>query len=800
MTRKRLIFIVITAAVLLLAAVLILIRLQPTPPRVEASIATLTGPTPAALTARLNEIQGIVTARQAGQAQFVPVTPGLVLNVSSAVKTGEQSKVRLDLSNQSIVRLGENTLFVFQGEVKASDGYHYLINLGIGELWIILRDGQLEVQTPSGLAAVRGSFLHVVYYPEDQSTQITCLEGNCNLKNAGGKVDLVAGQTAIVYNVDVPPVTGRMNNHDVTQWLVNNPEATLVIPQLQVTSAALPVETPGPSGTPPSTQEPTALAIFEATLAATYETPMLVTLQPSGTPAQTTPSPAPSPAVTLVPTLLESGTHQPSASPQATLPFSQKLSSTAQPSATAQRTYWIPPAATATSQPPAPSSTPTPTALSTPTPTSYLAPNLTLTSYANILFEHTRTMQAIIYAQTSIARTQAQSNTQTSAAKTSQVSFVGCGSVTEIPTTECDVLVALYNNTTGSTWTHNTGWLVTNTPCSWYGVTCSGGHVTELTFQSNFIRGPFPAELGSLSRLQKLDLTENRLTGSIPPELGSLSQLQTLNLNSNYLSGGIPPEIWNLSQLIQLSLAHNSLSGTISPQIANLTQLKYIELEENSFSGSIPPQIGSLTQLLSVYLFHNGLSGTIPPELGSLTNLVYLFLDNNSLSGSIPLELGNLTQLKGLRLNDNQLSGSIPSEMGNFPQMQGLLLSNNLLSGSLPPELGNLTQLVGLEVDNNALSGNIPTQIGNLTALGALYLNNNQLSGTVPTELGNLTHLQELYLQTNQLSGPLPSSLTNLTGLTHIRMGGGSNTLDLLTTDSSVRSFLDSKDASWTSP
>ena len=53
--------------------------------------------------------------------------------------------------------------------------------------------------------------------------------------------------------------------------------------------------------------------------------------------------------------------------------------------------------------------------------------------------------------------------------------FTNCATQTQIPTTECDALVALYNSTNGAGWTNNTGWLQTDTPCSWYGVTCANG-------------------------------------------------------------------------------------------------------------------------------------------------------------------------------------------------------------------------------------------------------------------------------------------------------------------------------------
>ena len=78
-----------------------------------------------------------------------------------------------------------------------------------------------------------------------------------------------------------------------------------------------------------------------------------------------------------------------------------------------------------------------------------------------------------------------------------------CADVTEIPLIECEALAALYNSTHGDTWTNNSGWLATNLPSGWYGVTVEAGHVT------------------------RLDLHENRLSGSLPPELANFSSLSS---------------------------------------------------------------------------------------------------------------------------------------------------------------------------------------------------------------------------------------------------------------------------------
>jgi Leucine-rich repeat (LRR) protein len=100
-----------------------------------------------------------------------------------------------------------------------------------------------------------------------------------------------------------------------------------------------------------------------------------------------------------------------------------------------------------------------------------------------------------------------------------------CAAVTEIPSTECEALVALYNSTDGDNWDYNRRWLKNNTPCSWYRVTCRGGHVSNIDLWFNDLTGTIPTELGNLSNLTTLYLYDNELTGSIPTELGNLSNL-----------------------------------------------------------------------------------------------------------------------------------------------------------------------------------------------------------------------------------------------------------------------------------
>jgi len=319
-----------------------------------------------------------------------------------------------------------------------------------------------------------------------------------------------------------------------------------------------------------------------------------------------------------------------------------------------------------------------------------------------------------------------------------------CVAQTDIPLLQCEALVSLYNSTNGASWTTYTEWLATSTPCSWFGIACSGGAVTGIALPSNNLTGTMPVNLDNLGALQILNLGQtspsiaaNHLTGTIPTSLGNLPNLQILDLRGSLLTGTIPASLGGLANLRELYLERNHLTGAIPTELGSATNLRVLNL------ASMLP-IGA------------GLSGGIPTSLASLINLEYLALCQNPLGGAIPTELGNLTNLQFLCLAENQLTGSIPAELGSLGSLRELYLDWNLLTGSIPPELGSLTTLRSLALYHNQLSGAIPTELGNLANLQSLALSTNQLTGTIPASLGTLANLTELYLYSNQLTGTVP--------------------------------------------
>ena len=298
-----------------------------------------------------------------------------------------------------------------------------------------------------------------------------------------------------------------------------------------------------------------------------------------------------------------------------------------------------------------------------------------------------------------------------------------------------------------------------------------------LDLSDNSLAGGVPPELGNLVNLVYLDLSANHLTGTIPSELGGLDRASAICLDYNKrfsrselafvggLTGPIPPELGNLQNLRDLGLQYNQLTG-IPPELGNLRNLQRLDLGHNQLM-SFPPELGNLLSLQRLDLYYNQLT-SIPPELGNLGNLETLRLVLNQLT-SIPPELGNLRNLHTLELSANRLTG-IPSEVGNLQNLEILVVNQNQLT-AIPAAVGNLHNLRGLGLLRNRITGPIPPELANLENLEGLYVSDNQLTGTIPTELGNLKNLVGLDLSGNQLTGSIPAEMGNLQHLRFLALG-----------------------------
>lgn len=381
-------------------------------------------------------------------------------------------------------------------------------------------------------------------------------------------------------------------------------------------------------------------------------------------------------------------------------------------------------------------------------------------------------------------------------------------------------LISIYNKIDADSWPDR--WDITNTSMDdWAGVILNEDRcVTELEIDGRGLIGSIAQQIGYLSKLEFLNLSENALSGEIPASIGNLENLKYLSLDYNQLSGSIPSSIKNLNRLEYLYLGNNLLNGTI-PSYFNFN-LKNLSLNNNQLSGVISSNLIN-QNLENLNLSNNNLTGTVP-DFG-YTNLKSIDLSHNQLNGYIPTSYSKNSQLYTIKLNDNLLTGTFPAEVGNLPVVTSIRLENNLLDGCFHANLRFLCskQRFDIDISNNgyeavwedfcddnlnlcrenhcraqdsisllALNNSIKELNWDLRqpidtwdgvelningCVESLDISDEGFRGNIPPEIGSFLELQYLALDENYLEGEIPPEIGNLTKLKHLglddnRLGG----------------------------
>ena len=396
------------------------------------------------------------------------------------------------------------------------------------------------------------------------------------------------------------------------------------------------------------------------------------------------------------------------------------------------------------------------------------------------------------------------------------------------PELDREALVVLYNATNGDNWENNGNWLSDSPIGEWRGVTANdGGRVIELQLNANKLSGEIPAELGSLSNLELLDLGWNQLSGEIPTELGRLASLRWIDLGGNVLSGEIPAELGHLASLGWMDLRWNVLSGEIPGELGNLSNLQWLFVQGNQLSGCVPVNLRDQLDLnesdLGELPFCSGgdtdTSAAIEADRKSLVTLYdstngdnwgnnYNWLSDSPIGEWWGVTTDDGGRVIELQLDVNELRGEIPAALGDLSNLQWLYLQGNRLSGCIPDSLQHQLDLYesdlgGLPFCGDGDTGTSPAVQVDREALVALYnatngdnwednrnwlskrpigewwgvttddggrvielvLDFNLLSGMIPAELGSLANLERLELHWNRLTGEIPAELGSLTNL-----------------------------------
>ncbi|RJP54530.1 MAG: hypothetical protein C4583_02675 [Anaerolineaceae bacterium] len=197
-----------------------------TPTRVPATARPMASPAPtSARSALFAEVENAVEARPSPADEYTPASVGLTILTGGAARTGDDGRARLDLSpDATILRLAPNTIFTLSELEENEDGPFTILKLFIGRIYIILSGGELQVETPSGLASVRGSMMGVSYDPKTGAMTATCLEGHCSLRSRDHSIDLVAGQAADILDGILAREPRVITDGELLDWFEFTPE------------------------------------------------------------------------------------------------------------------------------------------------------------------------------------------------------------------------------------------------------------------------------------------------------------------------------------------------------------------------------------------------------------------------------------------------------------------------------------------------------------------------------------------------------------------------------------------------
>jgi len=202
--------------------------------------------------ANISEIRNTVDARESDSADWQTADTGEQVAAGGGVQTGDDSRAKLDISpDRTVIRVAANTTFQLVALSPEPTDPVTKFFLETGKFFVrvtkALGGGSFEVETPSGVATVRGSLMSAGYSRDTGQLVVTCLEGNCRLTGTSGKfTDLTEGEASEIAGPGQDPSPARlMTLVELDEWAIEFPETLAIVDRLK---RLLPTPTPSGGG------------------------------------------------------------------------------------------------------------------------------------------------------------------------------------------------------------------------------------------------------------------------------------------------------------------------------------------------------------------------------------------------------------------------------------------------------------------------------------------------------------------------------------------------------------------------
>ena len=168
--------------------------------------------------ARMVSVQGDVQFRQAEQSEWLPVELDKAFCAGDVLRVGRGGRAAVVLSNESILRVDQNTTISFGG----SEQQFSLLNLIQGVLHIFShRPRSLKVSTPYVNGAVEGT--EFLVSTDENRSFISVFEGQVIASNEYGTIQVGSGQSVSAAQGAAPIHETVVRPRDAVQWTLYYP-------------------------------------------------------------------------------------------------------------------------------------------------------------------------------------------------------------------------------------------------------------------------------------------------------------------------------------------------------------------------------------------------------------------------------------------------------------------------------------------------------------------------------------------------------------------------------------------------
>jgi hypothetical protein len=197
---------------------------------------TLVGcaPSPSTLTI-VSMTEGNVSVMKAGTDSWTEAEVGTSLEVGDSVKTGDNSSAEVTFFDGSTIELQAGTeIEIASLDISRDTGsttitLEQMIGTTISRVTKLLDPAcRYEVETPTGVVAVRGSTMQV-YVTEDGTTRVTNLEGDIWAVAQGVELQVPQGQQCIINPGQPPQLTKTLATISVIIEIGHGPTASVCI-------------------------------------------------------------------------------------------------------------------------------------------------------------------------------------------------------------------------------------------------------------------------------------------------------------------------------------------------------------------------------------------------------------------------------------------------------------------------------------------------------------------------------------------------------------------------------------------